>query len=103
MSLLPWFNGTAPPMERTLYWQHEINAAIRDGNWKLVTSDDRDPNAWELYDLGADRSESEDLSQLYPEKLKELKAKWRAWAKSSDVLPYPETRDSLRRIPWPPT
>ena len=102
MSLLPWFNGTASPMKRTLYWQHEINAAIRDGNWKLVTSDDRDPNAWELYDLSADRSESEDLSQLYPEKLEELKAKWRAWAKSSDVLPYPEARDSLRQIPWPP-
>ena len=53
--------------------------------------------------LSADRSESEDLSGRYPEKLEELKAKWRAWAKSSDVLPYPETRDSLRRIPWPPT
>jgi len=43
------------------------------------------------------------LSQRYPEKFAELEAKWRAWAKSSDVLPYPEARDSLRRIPWPPT
>ena len=103
MSLMPWFNGSASATRRTLYWQHEINAAIRDGNWKLVTSDDRDPNAWELYDLSADRSESEDLSQRHPEKFEELKAKWRAWAKSSDVLPYPETRDALRRIPWPPT
>ena len=40
---------------------------------EACASDDRDPNAWELYDLGADRSESEDLSQLYPEKLKELR------------------------------
>lgn len=68
-----------------------------------MTPDERDPNAWELYDLSAGRSESEDLSRPFPEKLEELKAKWRAWAKSSDVLPYPETRDSLRRILWPPT
>jgi arylsulfatase A-like enzyme len=103
VSLLPWLRGTADsPIPRTLYWQHEINAAIREDNWKLVTSDDRDPNAWELYDLSRDRSESEDLRERYPEKAAELEAKWRKWAKKSNVIPYPESRDCLRRIQWPP-
>lgn len=103
LSLLPWLRGeVSAPEERTLYWQHEINAAIREGDWKLVTSDDRDPSAWELYNLSEDRSEQEDLSARYPGKVAELEAKWRARAKSDSVLPWPEMRDSLRRIPWPP-
>ncbi|MBC8434860.1 MAG: hypothetical protein H8D93_01185 [Verrucomicrobia bacterium] len=99
---MPWFQVAGAPSARTLYWQHEINAAIREGDWKVVTSYDRDPNAWELYDLSRDRSEQEDLSAHHPDKVVDLAAKWRAWAKSSNVLPYPEARDSLRRIPWPP-
>ena len=104
ISMLPWLDsGNQKETTRTLYWQHETNAAIRDANWKLVTSDDRDKDSWELYDLSHDRSESHDLSRVYPDKVEELYDKWHNWAVNSDVLPYPEDRNNLRRIDWPPS
>ena len=27
---------------------------------------------------------------------------WEKWAQDSDVLPWPEDRGGLERIPWPP-
>ena len=103
ISMLPWLNSKNQTMtNRTLYWQHETNAAIRDANWKLVTSDDRDKDSWELYDLSNDRSETHDLSKEHPSKVEELLLKWHKWAENSDVLPYPEDRNNLRRIDWPP-
>jgi arylsulfatase len=103
MSMLPYLvNDSAAPVERTIYWQHELNAAIRAGNWKLVTSDDRDEAAWELYDLTGDRSETEDLRAGNPEVADRLKKQWQVWASDTHVIPWPEERGNLRRIPWPP-
>ena len=102
-SMVPWLTDSGKAEEaRTLYWQHEVNAAIRQGNWKLVTSDDRKPDRWELYDLTEDRSESDDLSGDQPQRVEQMKAQWREWAENSDVLPWPEERGGMERIPWPP-
>jgi len=102
-SLMPAFRGeTFDEPERTLCWQHETNAAIRRGDWKLVTSDDRDPEAWELYDLTLDRSESEDLCAERPQLVEQLKQKWQSWAEDVHAVPWPEDRGKSRRIGWPP-
>jgi arylsulfatase A-like enzyme len=75
------------PVEREfLAWEHERNRAIRVGNWKLVAVHGK---PWELYDLDADRTELTDLAAKEPEKVKDLAAKWDAWAKRTNVLPYP--------------
>ena len=87
---------------RTLYWQHENHAAVREGNWKLVTTNDRDDEAWELYNLAEDRSESEDLSLEHPGTVQRLKEKWRRWATKAHVVPYPEQRGSAKPVHWPP-
>ena len=101
--MAPWFTDSGKAEEaRTLYWQHEVNAAIREGNWKLVTSDDRKPDSWELYDLTEDRSESDDLSGDYPQRVEQMKDQWREWAENSDVLPWPEERGRMERVPLPP-
>ena len=42
-----------------MFWEHEGNAAVRIGQWKLVK---RYPRAWELYDMDADRTELHDLA-----------------------------------------
>ena len=102
ISMLPHLAGTqAKATARTLCWQHETNAAIREGNWKLVTENDRVDDKWELYDLSTDRSETEDLGAEQPEVVQRLKQKWRNWAKETDVVPFPEQRGDTRRIPLP--
>ncbi len=86
-SLVPAFNNQA--IERdAIYWEHEGNAAIRVGDWKLVRLGRNGP--WELYDLKADRTEQHDLAAEQPERAKELAAKWDAWAKRASVMPYPK-------------
>ena len=103
ISMRPFFeNEDAKTEERTLYWSHEINAAIREGNWKLVTVNDRDNDAWELYDLTKDRSETENLVQQHPDVADRLKKKWFAGAEEANVLPYPEDRGNLQRTTWRP-
>jgi len=81
---------------RTLFWQHENHSAMREGDWKLVTFNDRREDGWELYRLQGgvrpDRSESNNLAKQEPERLAEMKAKWRDWAKSVNALPFPEHR-----------
>jgi hypothetical protein len=68
-----------------LFWEHEGNAAVREGDWKLVRKGAE--GAWELYDLKADRTELHDLAAAQPERAKKMLAKWEAWAKRTHVLP----------------
>ena len=86
-SLLPAFANKAISRD-ALFWEHEGNAAIRDGDWKLVRLGRDGP--WELYNLKADRTELHDLAAVQPKKAKELIAKWDAWAERARVKPYPE-------------
>jgi len=101
-SMRPFLEGNGTASERTLFWQHELNAAVRAGSMKLVTSNVRDPDAWELHDLSQDRSESHNIREENPVKAERLTREWMSWAAGTDVLPWPEERGSLRRIPWPP-
>ena len=66
------------------FWEHEGNRAFRDGKWKLVAKENQ---PWELYDIEADRTEMNDLASKQPAKVKELAAKWDAWAARANVLP----------------
>ena len=93
ISMAPYWRGSIDePEERTLYWQHLDHSAVRQGNWKLVTLNDRDTIDWELYDLSLDRSETDNVIEEHPEVARTLKGKWRAWAAEVDVLPFPEER-----------
>jgi arylsulfatase A-like enzyme len=74
------------PLDRDLYWEHEGNRAVRIGNWKLVAKHDK---PWELYDLSRDRVESTDLATKEPERVKEMAAKYDAYAKRANVEPWP--------------
>jgi arylsulfatase len=85
-SLVPAF-GDQPIQREALYWEHEGNAAIRVGDLKLVRLGRQGP--WELYDLKADRTEQHDLAAERPETVKDLAARWDAWAERTHVVPYP--------------
>jgi arylsulfatase A-like enzyme len=82
-SLAPVFErelDSRPPM----FWEHEGNAAVRAGQWKLVR---KYPGDWELYDMDADRTELTDLAAQHPERVREMAAQYDAWAKRCGVLP----------------
>jgi arylsulfatase len=86
-SLVPAFADK--PVEReALYWEHEGNAAVRAGDWKLVRLGRN--GAWELYNLATDRTELHDLSPQQSSRATAMAAQWEAWAKRADVEPYPD-------------
>jgi len=84
-SLLPAFADKPLARER-LAWEHEGNAAIRVGDWKLVR---RHNQPWELYDLASDPVELTDLAGKQAERVKDLAGQWETWAKRTQVLPAP--------------
>jgi arylsulfatase len=86
-SLVPVF-ADKPIQRDALYWEHEGNAAIRVGDEKLVRFGRN--GAWELYEMKTDRTELRDLAAAHPDKMKDLAAKWEAWAVRAHVKPYPE-------------
>ncbi len=95
-SLLPIFDNTENEV-RTLFWEHEGNRAVRKGKWKLVseypgswkTMKSYPKNgAWELYDMEADRTETNDLAEHFPDIVKSLAKEWEQWAEKCGVLPW---------------
>jgi len=89
VSLRPALAGQ--PLRRTqpLFWEHEGNRAVRDGDWKLVAKHRGD---WELYDLAADRTEMHDLAAQQPDRTKQMAEQWQAWADRVGVAPWPVKR-----------
>ena len=88
-SLRPAF-GTQTIARDALFWEHEGNAAVRVGDWKLVRRGAK--GGWELYDMKADRTELHNLAASQPAKAGELLALWEAWANRTHVLPMPESK-----------
>jgi arylsulfatase len=88
-SLLPALKGNLFPNRGPLFWEHEGNRAVRDGDWKLIAAH-REP--WQLYNMIEDRTELNDLADKYPQKVAELKAEYEAWANRCGVVPWPVTR-----------
>jgi arylsulfatase len=73
-SLVPVFAKDGAAAERTLWWLHEGNRALRVGDWKIVAAGKDSP--WELYNLSSDRSESKNVAREKPDKVREMAAVW---------------------------
>ena len=67
-----------------MFWEHEGNAAVRVGKWKLVR---KYPGPWELYDMDLDRTEMHDLAAQHPERAREMAGQYEAWAQRCGVIP----------------
>lgn len=78
VNLLPFLNGRRKTAaHERLFWRTGggVLYAVREGNWKLVVREGRK----ELYDLGADVSESNDLAAAKPEVVRRLDAARLDW------------------------
>ena len=84
--------GNAVP--HPLFWEHIGNAAMRDGQWKVVREHG---GRWELYDLEVDRSEQHDLAGEQPERLQAMVSSWQQWAESVGVLPRNQVLEAQSR------
>ncbi|MEO5910522.1 MAG: arylsulfatase [Pelobium sp.] len=93
-SLVPLFKAQTWKGHDALYFEHEGNRAIHQGDWKLVS--EYPANKWELYNLKTDRTELKDLANSYPEKVKVMAKLYEEWANKSDVIPF-EQLDKKRK------
>jgi len=99
-SLLPIFQGKKRRGHEVLYWQFGSSCAVRKGKWKLVCSHPNpragidyfnegdelkgkgnDERAWELYDMWSDRTETNNLADKYPQKVREMVNLYETWAR----------------------
>jgi arylsulfatase len=91
-SLLPLISGTERHYDRSIFWEHEGNRAMRHGPWKLVR---KFPGEWELYNMDDDRTELRNLAADRAPLLQEMASEWELWAKQAGVLPWDEVRKKL--------
>ncbi|OCX53550.1 sulfatase [Mucilaginibacter sp. PPCGB 2223] len=86
ISLLPLLKGQQWAGHDVLFFEHEGNRAVRQGEWKLVSQ--KPLNKWELYNIKEDRSELNDLSAKYPDRVAEMSAMYDKWAEHAGVIPF---------------
>jgi arylsulfatase len=84
-SLLPLLEGAAWTRDRPIFWEHEGNAAVRLGNWKLVR---KCGQMWELYNMERDRTELDDCMGRNDPISSRLVREYDAWAQSIGVLDW---------------
>jgi arylsulfatase A-like enzyme len=81
IDILPILRGTAPPIERTLFWRVGPAAgqprAARSGDWKLIL----DGSKQLLFDVVRDPGERDDLAAQHPDRVRRLKEMLDAWEK----------------------
>ncbi len=89
INLSPMLKGESLDLDRRiLYWDTEIQKAVRRGKWKLLITERNPagdvqkvetPTGTFLFNLEEDPGESNDLSAEYPEIAQELLGKLKAW------------------------
>jgi arylsulfatase A len=105
VSLVGLLKGGELPA-RTLYWHfpHYSNqgsrpgGAVRDGDWKLIEW--YEDGRVELFDLGRDPGETNDLAGKEPKKAQELREKLAAWRKAigaQEMTPNPNFDAALHK------
>ena len=85
-SFLPLLSSEEPSRQRPLFWEHEGNCAMRDGEWKLVK---KYPGDWELHNMTEDRTELTDLSHKEKARKDGMVKQWEQWAARCGVLAWP--------------
>jgi arylsulfatase len=89
-SFLPLLRNDAWTRERTLFWEHEGNAAVRSGDFKLVS---QFPGAWQLHDMRSDRSELVDVAERHASTVTAMVANFEAWRERCGVMPWELVRE----------
>ena len=98
-SLAPVFGKETAVNRDYLWWLHEGNRALRQGDWKIVAAKG-DP--WELYNLARDRCETKNLAAKEPGKVSEMAAAWeKEFARQRKAATGPRIRPAAPPKPQP--
>lgn len=92
VSLVPAFAGRPLGRRTPLFGEHEGNAYVRAGEWKIVRVGYGAP--WELYNLTSDRTEQNNLASAQPDRVRAMAAQWDDWAARANVVPHPKGNDA---------
>ena len=88
-SLIPLALDSDRDRDRPIFWEHEGNCAMRDGDWKLVR---RHPDNWELHNMLEDRTELYDRASTETVRCDAMVAQYGEWAARCGVLDWPLRR-----------
>ncbi len=94
-SLLPTLLGQERKGYDYIAFEHQGNRALRMGDWKIVSLEYG--QAWELYDMDADGTETNDLSGEYPDKVGEMETIYQEWAERFDVASPEEWLEAMSK------
>jgi len=78
--------------EQPIFWEHEGNAAIRLGQFKLVRQYDQN---WELYDMETDRTELHNLFGKNPKLEADMTGQYYSWAAQAGVMDWDQALPKL--------
>ncbi|NRB36371.1 MAG: sulfatase-like hydrolase/transferase, partial [Rhodobacteraceae bacterium] len=92
--LMPLLQGRGWVREQPIFFEHEGNAALRLGPFKLVRLHGQD---WELYDITADRTELHDLAAGDTARVASLSGMYDRWADTSGIKPWAQLQPELLR------
>jgi arylsulfatase A-like enzyme len=85
VDLLPLLKGTAPAIDRTLFWRAVYpgrqQRSVRSGRWKMLL----DGSSQLLFDITRDPGERNDLAAKHPDVVSKLKTQIEAWEKDVDT------------------
>ncbi|PWJ34998.1 arylsulfatase [Sediminitomix flava] len=93
-SLVPIFEEGKRVGHEAIFFEHYWSAALRSGDWKLVSLPLGD---WELYNLKEDRNEMKNVIDLYPAIAEDLKNKWEQGAQRTMVFPRPKMPKHIKK------
>lgn len=83
VSLRPALSGKSLNRKEPIYWEHEGNKSVRDGDWKLVGLSGK---PWELYNLMSDPTEMHNLASRESGRVVALGKAWDSWAERCNVV-----------------
>ena len=88
-SLAPVFKKGKRKGHDELCFEHfNEKALITSDFWKIIHNGGKD-SQWELYNLKSDRTETNNLADVYPEKVSKLVKKYNDWTERCMVVPAP--------------
>lgn len=102
ISLAPSFTGKNLMRSKPMFSEHENNAFMIDGSWKLVGKGVASPQGpdigkWELYNLKNDRTEIQNVAKKENQRLKKMAVAWHAWAREDQVYPKPSGKKKNKK------